>query len=54
MSLLKENLPNKIKIKAAGGIRTREAAEDLIKAGASRLGSSAGITIIGEQRDPSS
>lgn len=36
--------PN-VKIKAAGGIRTLSDAEDFIKAGASRLGTSAGVKI---------
>ncbi|MEM1323077.1 MAG: deoxyribose-phosphate aldolase [Bacteroidota bacterium] len=49
VDLLKKNLPDKIRIKASGGIRTRAAAEDLIQAGASRLGSSAGIMIVGEK-----
>lgn len=33
-------------VKAAGGIRTREDAEKMIKAGATRLGASAGIKIV--------
>jgi deoxyribose-phosphate aldolase len=35
-----------IKIKASGGIRTREFAEELVRAGASRLGTSASLEII--------
>ena len=35
-----------MKIKAAGGIRTREQALELIKAGATRIGTSAGIQIV--------
>jgi deoxyribose-phosphate aldolase len=38
-----------MKIKAAGGIRTREIAETLIKAGADRLGTSASLTLIGKE-----
>jgi deoxyribose-phosphate aldolase len=33
-------LPDAVKIKASGGIRTREDAEALIAAGASRIGTS--------------
>ncbi len=43
---LKEHLSGKAKIKASGGIRTREQAEELIRAGADRLGCSASIAII--------
>jgi len=41
--LLRSHLPNSIKLKASGGIRTLEMAKALIEAGADRLGSSAGI-----------
>jgi deoxyribose-phosphate aldolase len=34
-------------VKASGGIRTREAAEHLIEAGADLLGSSASVRIVG-------
>jgi deoxyribose-phosphate aldolase len=44
---LRENLPSEIKIKASGGIRERQFAEELIAAGADRLGSSAGVAIVG-------
>ena len=33
-------------IKAAGGVRTYEEAENMIKAGATRIGASAGVKII--------
>lgn len=45
--LLKEIVGEKIGIKASGGIRTREQALELIHAGATRLGTSAGIIIAG-------
>jgi len=45
---LKTLAGNDLKIKAAGGIRTREIAEALIKAGADRLGTSAGVAIVGK------
>ena len=38
-------------VKAAGGIHTREDAENMIKAGATRIGASAGIKIVqGDQK----
>jgi len=43
---LKENLSPKIKIKASGGIKNKEQAEALIKAGADRLGTSSGLSLI--------
>ncbi len=45
--LLKEVARDKIGIKASGGIRTREQALALVAAGATRLGTSAGIVIAG-------
>ena len=51
ISLLKQNLSKKIKIKASGGIRTKEAAIKLIEAGANRLGCSASIAIVEESAD---
>ncbi len=44
---LRSLLPKKIKIKAAGGIRTHEEAQALINAGADRLGTSSSLSIIG-------
>ncbi len=44
---LRENLPSDIKIKASGGIRTIEQAKALIEAGAARIGTSAGVKIVG-------
>ncbi|HML33294.1 deoxyribose-phosphate aldolase [Sporomusa sphaeroides] len=45
--LLKQVAGDKIGIKASGGIRTREQALALVAAGATRLGTSAGIIIAG-------
>ena len=39
-------LPDSVAIKAAGGIRTREFAEQLIEAGATRLGVSSWRAIV--------
>ena len=51
VSLLKENLHDKIKIKASGGIRTAQFAVDLVKAGADVLGTSSGIKIMKETEE---
>ena len=48
VKLLRANLPKSIKIKASGGIRTKEFALQLIEAGADRLGCSASVSIISE------
>ncbi len=45
--ILKQAVGEKIGIKASGGIRTLEQAKELIAAGATRLGTSAGIVIAG-------
>lgn len=46
IKLMKANLSGNVKLKASSGIRTFEDAKALIEAGAERLGTSAGITII--------
>lgn len=46
--LMKKLVGNKIKVKAAGGIRDLEAMLDMINAGAERIGTSAGVRIIEE------
>jgi len=48
IELLRANLPPKIKIKASGGIRNTEQAQTLVDAGATRLGTSAGKSIVVE------
>lgn len=50
VSLMKAHLPREIRIKASGGIRTYDFARELIEAGASRLGCSAGIRIVEQAR----
>jgi deoxyribose-phosphate aldolase len=42
---VRQHLPDSIKIKASGGIRTYEFARQLIEAGADRLGCSASVEI---------
>lgn len=52
VQLMRAHLPSNIKIKASGGIRTWEQAEQYIKAGANRLGCSASVAIVnGEQNN---
>ena len=48
IKLLRANLPKSIKIKASGGIKTKEFALKLIEAGADRIGCSASVSIISE------
>lgn len=47
VSLMRYVVGDDLGVKASGGIRTREDAMTMVKAGASRLGASAGIAIIG-------
>lgn len=44
--LMKENIGLEVKIKAAGGIRTKEDMEAYVKAGCARLGTSSAVTIL--------
>ncbi|MFN3840403.1 MAG: deoxyribose-phosphate aldolase [Cyclobacteriaceae bacterium] len=46
IKLMRNVLPAEVGIKASGGIKSREQAIDLIHAGADRLGTSSGITIV--------
>ena len=45
IALLRQNLPARVKIKASGGIRTREDAEAFLTLGAHRLGASALVAL---------
>lgn len=47
--LMKKNIGPKVKIKAAGGIRTKEDMERFIEAGCSRLGTSSAVDILIKQ-----
>jgi len=47
VQLLRSHLPDSIKIKASGGIRTAEFARQLVEAGAQRLGTSSSLQLIG-------
>jgi len=46
VSLMRRIVGDNIKVKASGGIRTRDDAEKMIEAGADRIGASAGIAIV--------
>lgn len=46
VQLLRSALPTSIKVKASGGIRERAFAEQLIEAGAARIGTSSGVQIV--------
>lgn len=55
VELFKEHLPPNVQIKASGGIRDYAFAKELIDAGATRLGCSAGVAIVkGASREDSS
>ena len=51
VSLLREEAPEGLAVKASGGIRTLEDALAMLDAGASRLGASSGVAIMGEAGD---
>ncbi|WP_291920509.1 deoxyribose-phosphate aldolase [Chitinophaga sp.] len=51
--LMRANLPANIQIKASGGIRTFVFAQELIAAGATRIGASASVNIVKESKDAS-
>jgi len=48
--MMRQHLPASIEVKASGGIRTYEFAKQLLDAGATRLGCSAGIAITEEEK----
>ena len=52
VALLRRVLPPTVRIKAAGGIRTRAAALALLAAGADRIGSSNSLALLAESDDP--
>lgn len=51
VALMREAVGPRMGIKAAGGIRTAEDARDMIAAGATRIGASAGIRIVTAERN---
>jgi deoxyribose-phosphate aldolase len=46
VALMREAVGPKMGVKAAGGIRTAHDVEDMIAAGATRIGASAGVSIV--------
>lgn len=48
VKMMRENLPEQVQVKASGGIRTYGFAKELIDAGATRLGTSAGVAIVND------
>ncbi len=46
VALMRRTVGPEMGVKAAGGVRTREDAESMVKAGATRLGASAGVKIV--------
>jgi len=51
VKLMKENCGPDVQVKAAGGIRSWESAREMIEAGAARLGTSSGVTIVKEMKE---
>jgi len=51
VELMAKTVGDKIKIKAAGGVKTYQDAITMIKAGASRIGTSGGLAIINQQEN---
>ena len=50
VKLMHEHVGDKVQVKAAGGIRDADTFLDMVRAGATRIGCSAGIPIIEELR----
>ncbi len=50
VALMREVVGEKVGVKAAGGVRDRATAEEMVKAGANRIGASAGIRIVQEAK----
>mgnify|MGYP000897263025 CR=1 FL=1 len=48
VKLMKETVGDRLKVKASGGVRTKEDFQAMIEAGAERIGASAGIELIKE------
>ena len=49
VALMREAVGPKLGVKAAGGIRTAEDVQEMIAAGATRIGASAGVKIVSGQ-----
>lgn len=53
VALMRETVGPKMGIKASGGVKTQEDVEDMIAAGATRIGASAGIQIVSGKEEES-
>ncbi len=53
VALMREAVGPKMGVKASGGVKTMEDAEDMIAAGATRIGASAGIQIVSGKEEVS-
>lgn len=54
VTLLRQTIPDHIGLKASGGIRTADQVREMLAAGASRIGASAGVTIVTGQNSTGS
>lgn len=52
VALMRKHLPDNIRVKASGGIRSFEFAKQLISAGAARIGCSASVQIVAQSKLP--
>jgi deoxyribose-phosphate aldolase len=50
VALMRETVGSRMGVKAAGGIRTAEDVQDMIAAGATRIGASAGVSIVSGEK----
>lgn len=48
VELMRKTVGSKMGVKASGGIRTSSSMDEMISAGANRIGASAGIKLLGE------
>ncbi|MCR5794149.1 MAG: deoxyribose-phosphate aldolase [Solobacterium sp.] len=46
--LMKETVGDALKVKASGGVRTKETMKEMVEAGAERIGTSSGIALVSE------
>lgn len=51
VKLMKDSIPQNMEVKASGGIRTLSDLEEMVKAGATRIGASSGANIIKEYNE---
>jgi len=52
IKLMRQTVGNALGVKASGGIRTLAAVREMLAAGASRIGASAGVQILNELNGP--